>query len=103
MTRLALVLLIIIAFFNQSTAGSFDLSTIPKEWVRLTEKNGEYIVYNSCDSGNLLLTIIKKGEKFGLLLHGQQEDYQYEILESIEVLDTVFIYAKLVDSNKNQD
>jgi hypothetical protein len=103
MTRLALVLLIIIAFFNQSTAGFFDLNTIPKEWVRLTEKNGKYIVYNSCDSGNLLLTISKKGEKFGLLLHGQQEDYQYEILESIEVLDTVFIYANWVDSNIKQD
>lgn len=103
MTRLTLFLLSIIAFCNQSTAVDFDLNTIPKEWVRLTDKNGKFIVYNSCDSGNLHLTISKKGEKFGLLLHGQQEDYDYEILESIEVLDTVFIFAKWVDSDKKQD
>jgi hypothetical protein len=103
MSRLTPVLLFIIAFCHQTTAIACDLNTIPKDWVRLTEKNEKFIVFNSCDEGNLLLSISKKGEKFGLLLHGQQEDYHYEIVESKQVNDTVFINAKWVDSNKRQD
>lgn len=103
MTRLTPVLLSIIAFCHQTTVIAFDLNTIPKEWVRLTEKSEKFIVFNSCDAGNLHLTISKKGEKFGLLLHCQQEDSDYEIVESNQVKDTVFINAKWVDSNKRQD
>lgn len=88
---------------KQTTAIPFDITVFPKEWVRLTENNGKLIIYNSCDGGNLLLTIKKKGENFGLLLHGQQEDYDYEILESTQLGDTIFIKAKWTDSETKQD
>jgi hypothetical protein len=57
----------------------FDLNSFPQDWVRLTDKNGKLVVYNSCDAGNLLVTISKKGESFEVLLHGQQEDYDFDI------------------------
>ena len=100
---LTLILLTFLISCKQGPAIPFDLNTFPKEWVRLTDKNDKLIIYNSCDAGNLLLTISKKGEKFGLLLHGQQEDYDYEILESTQLGDTVFIKTKWTDSDTKQD
>lgn len=100
---LTLILLTIFISCKQGSAIHFDLNTFPKEWVRLTDKNGKLIIYNSCDAGNLLLTISKKGEKFKLLLHGQQEDYDYEVLESTQLGDTVFIKTKWTDSDTKQD
>lgn len=100
---LTLICLTIFISCKQETAIPFDINTFPKAWVRLTVKNDKLIIYNSCDAGNLLLTISKKDEKFKLLLHGQQEDYDYEILESTKLGDTVFIKTKWTDSDTKQD
>lgn len=81
---------------------SFDINTLPKDWVKLTKKNKKFIVFNSCDSGNLLLNISKKGNNFEILLHGQQEDASFKILETKQLKDTVFITTKSIDSNKKQ-
>lgn len=81
---------------------SFDINTLPKNWVKLTEKNKKFIVFNSCDSGNLLLNISKKGNNFEILLHGQQEDSSFKILETKQLKDTVFITTISIDSNKKQ-
>lgn len=80
----------------------FDINALPKDWVKLTEKNEKFIVFNSCDSGNLLLNISKKGNNFEILLHGQQEDASFEILKANQQKDTVFITTKSLDSNKKQ-
>ena len=53
-----------------------DISTLPNDWVSLTELNGELVIYESCDEGNRLLKIINNDM---ILLHGTQEDYEFEI------------------------
>ena len=80
----------------------FDLKKLPKHWVKLTKMGGELVVFNSCDNGNLLLTISKKTDKYKLLLHGQQEDSEFEIIESFRQNDTIIIKAKLEDSEEKQ-
>ena len=82
---------------------TFDLNSFPKEWVRLTDKDGKLVVYSSCDAGNLLLTISNKRDHFELLLHGQQEDYDFEILETTQLNDTIFLKAKWKGSDEKQD
>jgi len=80
----------------------FDLMTIPENWVRLTENDGNLIVYNSCDAGNLLLSISNSDKKQELLLHGQQEDYDFTISNSRKLNDTVFIDAKWKGTDDKQ-
>lgn len=82
---------------------ALTLDTLPKDWVRLTEKDGHYIIYNSCDAGNLLIKISKKEKQFSLLLYGQQEDSEYEILESSERNDTLLLKAKLKEADEKQE
>lgn len=82
---------------------AFDLNSFPKDWVRLTDKDGKLVVYNPCDAGNLLLTISKKSGHFELLLHGQQEDYNFKILETTQLNDTIFLKTKWKDSDEQQD
>ena len=73
---------------QETQTENFDLKTLPENWVRLTENEGKLIVYNSCDAGNLLLTISNSGKKQELLLHGQQEDYSFTISNSSKLNDT---------------
>lgn len=81
----------------------FDLSVIPKNWIQLTEINKKLAIYNSCDAGNLLITISSNSKNQSLLLHGQQENYDFSILNSYGLKDTVFIEAKWKDSNERQN
>ena len=80
----------------------FELSTIPKRWVQLTEKDEKLIIYNSCDAGNLLITISDIDEEKELLLHGQQEDDHFIISTSHKANESIFINANRMDSNKKQ-
>jgi hypothetical protein len=85
---------------QQSNDQIVDLNTFPKDWVRLTEKNGKLVIYNSCEGGNLLLTFSKKQDHFELLAHGQQEDENFEIIESTHTNDTVYMKTKsLISGN----
>jgi hypothetical protein len=68
----------------------------------LTEKHGKLIVYNSCDAGNLELSIIQRKEKTELLLHGQQEDSNFDVLESTQVNDTISIKVIWLERAENQ-
>jgi hypothetical protein len=80
----------------------FDLATLPDDWVMLTPKDGGYIIYNTCDSGNLLLTIDRAAAT--LLLHGTQEDYEFDILKSyIGENDTIVVNAKWKGAEQLQD
>lgn len=82
----------------------FDILTLPKEWIRLTQTDSGFVVFNSCDAGNLLITIVKGKHSSSLLLHGSQEDYEFEILKSyLGTNDTVLIKAKWINSNELQD
>ena len=85
---------------QQSNQLTVDLNTFPKDWIRLTEKNGKQVIYNSCEGGNLLLTFSKKSDHFELFAHGEQEDENFDIIESTQPKDTVYIKAKsLVSGN----
>lgn len=87
---------------TDSKKEKFDIDLLPKNWIQLTEKSGKLVVYNSCDMGNSLLTITKNKEHFELLLHGTQEDYDFEIIDVKHYLDTVFIRAKWKENNESQ-
>ena len=88
---------------QQSVQQTLDLNTIPKDWVRLTEKNGKQVIYNSCEGGNLLLTFSKKTDHFELLAHGEQEDENFQIIESIQPNDTVYLKTKSLESGNIVD
>jgi len=100
----ALILLIFsISVFGQSNEKYFDLSTLPSDWVKLTETDSGLVIYNICGAGNRLLTILQEDDKFGILLHGLQEDYSYEVLEAHQVNEIVEIKAKWKDSEQLQN
>lgn len=81
----------------------FNLANLPAEWVQLTKTDSGYIVFNSCEMGNTLLTISKKKDHPGLFLSGTQEDNNFDILESQQANDTVFIKTRWKDSKEIQD
>lgn len=100
--QLSIVLLILLTSCREKIKEAFDLNLLPNDWVKLTEKDGNLIVYNSCDAGNTLLTISKNKNRFELLLHGQQEDYKFIILESTQQRDTIYLEAKWKESDDQQ-
>jgi hypothetical protein len=82
----------------------FNLASLPADWVKLTKTDSGLIIYNSCNMGNALLTITNKQNKPGILLHGTQEEYEWEILECSQITnDTVLIQARWKDSQELQD
>jgi len=100
---LTILFLLLLTSCKKTNKEVIDLNSFPKDWVRLTDKYGKLVVYNSCDAGNLLLTISKNSNHFELLLHGQQEDYGFEILETTQLSDTIFLKAKWKDSDEKQN
>jgi hypothetical protein len=100
---LTISFLLLLTSCKDTNKESFDLNSFPNDWVRLTDKDGKLVVFNSCDGGNLLLTISKNSDHFELLLHGQQEDYGFEILETTQISETIFLKAKWKDSDEKQD
>jgi hypothetical protein len=88
---------------KESRKEPFNLATLPADWVKLTKTDSGFIVYNSCEGGNTLLTISNKQNKPGFLLHGTQEDYDFDILETYQLNDTVIIKARWKDSKELQD
>lgn len=100
---LTISLLLLLISCKGTNREVFELILLPDNWVRLTEKDGKFVVYNSCDAGNMLLTISKGKKGFELLLHGQQEDYYFEILESAQIIDTIYLNTKWQDSDERQE
>lgn len=87
-----------------NTGKEFDILTLPTEWVELTKTDSGMIIFNSCDGGNLLISLSKSKDTTGLLLHGTQEDYDFVVLRSgLMDNDTVLVNAKWRDGNVNQD
>ena len=83
---------------------AFDLSALPKEWVMLTPTDTGFVVFNSCEGGNRLVSILKNNNSYKLFLHGSQEDCEFDILESrIGPNDTIFLKAEWVNSDIPQD
>ena len=83
---------------------AFDLSTLPKDWVMLTPTDSGLVVFNSCDGGNGLVSILKNNNSYRLLLHGTQEDDEFDILKTtLGAGDTVFLKAEWTNSDERQD
>ena len=100
----ALILLIFSLNVNSQTIEkSFDLGSLPSDWVKLTETDSGLVIYNICEAGNRLLTITQEKDKFGILLHGLQEDYSYEVLDVSQENDIIEIKAKWKNSEQLQN
>lgn len=85
---------------SQQRIEEFELSELPKNWVHLTEMDSGLVVYNSCDAGNLLMSFNNNSE---ILFHGQQEDYEFEISESLLTEnDSIEIVTNLKGTNDKQ-
>ena len=69
-------LLIIVILFSCEGEKAFDLNKLPNDFISLTEKNNELVIFNSCDEGNRQLKIIN-GKS--IKLHGTQEDYFFDV------------------------
>lgn len=82
----------------------FNIASLPADWVQLTKTDSGFIIFESCDMGNALLTITNKQNKPGILIHGTQEDYEFDILETyLSINDTVIIKARWTGSKELQD
>ena len=82
----------------------FDLSNIPSDWVNLTKTDSGLIVFNSCDMGNQLIKLAKNQTNYELLLHGTQEDYDFQVLSTTLLeKDTILINAQWKGSDMKQD
>lgn len=102
--RITLILLMFSLTVNSQTVErKINLSTLPSDWVRLTETDSGLVIYNICEAGNRLLTITQEKDKFGILLHGLQEDYSYEVLEVLQGNDIIEIKAKWKNSEQLQN
>ena len=98
---LAILVIMILTSCKQNAEKEFDMRTLPSEWVRLTKTDTGLIIFNSCDAGNLLMTITNKNNTIGLFMHGEQEDYTLQILSAVRTNnDTVKIKAKCTDSEE---
>ncbi|MEM6736896.1 MAG: hypothetical protein AAF620_12605 [Bacteroidota bacterium] len=81
----------------QDTLQPIDLSSLPTDWIRLTETDSSYIIFESCDGGNKLLTI--NPEDSIILAHGQQQDLPYKFNE-VGIAPSSTIYFK-IEGNSN--
>ena len=67
--------------------------------VKLTQTVTGLFICNSCDAGNLLMTITGKNNKIGLFMHGQQEDHTLDIIKAVQTdNDTVKIEAGSINT-----
>ena len=85
----------------QGRENYLSIVDLPDEWVSLTPTDSGNIVYNTCDSGNLLLRINRYNSPIKLLLYGQQEDYEFEV-SNVEIInqDTLLIHTKWINSEE---
>ncbi|MCV9386185.1 hypothetical protein [Reichenbachiella ulvae] len=82
----------------------YNIEELPAKWVRLTQTDSIPIIYSTCDGGNRLISIIRKDEGFDLLMHGQQEDYEYNIKDTrITEAGIILIKATWVGSTEEQE
>lgn len=89
---------------SDSKEKPFDILSMPADWVTLKKTDSGYIVFNSCDGGNPILSLNKVKDTVGLLIHGSQEDYDYVVLgsELIEK-DTILVKVRWRIWEGNQD
>lgn len=66
-----------------------DLSALAGEWVALTATDSGWIIYQTCDAGNMQMRIQEEQQTWSLHFYGQQEDYTYWVdQQQHEVGDT---------------
>lgn len=88
---------------RQNADKDFDIKSLPTEWVQLTETDSGFIIYNSCDQGNLLMSITHEIKRTGLFMHGMQEDYYLEVLGAVQSGDTIRMKARWPDSQELEE
>lgn len=61
-----------------------DLSEIGGEWVELTATDSGWIIYETCDGGNMQMRLLKDNQDWALHFYGQQEDYTYWVDQQLK-------------------
>lgn len=81
---------------------SQEVANIPANWTRLTASKSEYTVYNTCDGGNLKISVYKDDKGWHLLCHGQQEDYLYRITRTVNERNQILFDCVSEDGSSKQ-
>lgn len=87
---------------SQTSSNGTDFKTLPEKWVMLTETDSGLVIYNSCSAGNRLLSLIDNNGDNELLLHGLQEDFLFEVINTHELEEEILVETKWKNSDKNQ-
>ena len=97
--NIVIIFLMLFSCLNNK-AEEYKLGQFPEKLTRLTETDSTYIIFNSCDAGNLLISFREKSE---LLFHGQQENYEFEIIDSQKLEgDTIKILTNWKGASESQ-
>lgn len=100
-----LVVLLVSCFvlgFGNKSIRPIENQVLFTDWIKITEHNGETVIYNSCDMGNLILSLSRNHQKNYLKLHGEQEDVDFEILRIIQENDTTHVQVIELNSGFKQ-
>lgn len=100
---LALLTILLYTSCSKTTGENFDIRSLPSEWVKLTETDSGLVIYNSCDQGNLMVSITHQNNMTGLFMHGMLEDYFLRVVGAVLVDDTIKIKAKWPDSGESEE
>lgn len=72
------------------------------DWIKLSLINKEQVVYNSCEMGNLILTVEEINNRASLRMHGEQEDSYFQIQSSMQVGDTIQLQMQVTNTKIKQ-
>jgi hypothetical protein len=99
-------ILIIIVFtilisscFNEQKL-NIKLDNLLADWTSLTKRDGKFIIYNSCDGGNSIVSIVKKMDSFFIVIHGGQED-DFLLIKEAYKKESDTIYFRTIYQGSN--
>lgn len=93
----------ILISYSQKKPIDLDFNAFPKEWVRLTVKDNEKVIFNSCDADNRTIIITAKEDDFYLLENRGQDATCYKIIQGTWTTNKNLLITGYDDFTKNTD
>ncbi|UKN03798.1 hypothetical protein K6119_09875 [Paracrocinitomix mangrovi] len=79
----------------------YELDEFPKNWIQLTKTDSSFIIYESCDMGNGMISITEVENNWTILLHGTQEEFKFKIINSrISSSGEILINSESFETNE---